>query len=171
MTDTKTTAKTPAKTPAKRAGRKPGQQAKVYDFDGLNPAMLAEPHVVDDSLAARTAPQKVRDERQIAMDTVVKRLHNQWIAAERPNRWAAMPKARYDIPVKAVEGFQYIVRRAADYHGVAVKWGTPVRNTDGNVVIVFAIRDRRVRDTADTTPNADSESPADSVDDESEDDE
>lgn len=134
----------------KRPGRKPGQKAKEYDFGGLDVSLLANPGAVDETLAARTAPQRARDERQVAMDGVVNKIHNDWIAVGRPQKWAQMPKVSYTIPPRAVEGFKYIVRRAADYHGVAIKWGTSTKDSKtGLERIVFAVRDRRQRETAD----------------------
>lgn len=153
-----TTPRTPAasvdpKVQAKVAKRgRPAGQPKEYDFSGLSADMLSKPQEVDDRMASQFAPSRARDERQIAMDGTVKRLHDEWIKAGEPTKWVAMPKARYHIPPAAEEGFRFLVRRAADFHGVAIKWGgqggTKVRDKDGNIVLVFSIRDRRVTTTA-----------------------
>lgn len=140
--------------PAAKRGR-PAGQPKEYNFDGLSAEMLSKPLEVDDRMASQFAPSRARDDRQIAMDGTVKRLHEAWLKAGSPTKWVAMPKARYHIPPAAEEGLRFLVRRAADFHGVAIKWGgqggTKVRDGNGNVVLVFAIRDRRVvGDTVDT---------------------
>ncbi len=100
-------------------------------------------------MASQFAPSRARDENQIAMDGIVKKYHDAWLNDGAPTKWAAMPKARYHIPPAAEEGFRFLVRRAADFHGVAIKWGgqqgTKVRDAQGNLVLVFAIRDRRER--------------------------
>lgn len=134
--------------PAAKKGR-PAGQPKEYDFGGLSPALLSAPQEVDARMASQFAPSRARDENQIAMDGIVKKYHDEWLNAGTPTKWAAMPKARYHIPPAAEEGFRFLVRRAADFHGVAIKWGgqqgTKVRDAQGNLVLVFAIRDRRER--------------------------
>lgn len=141
-----------AKPPAKKKGR-PAGQPKEYDFAGLTPDMLNKPQEVDSRMASQFAPSRARDENQIAMDGIVKKYHDAWLDAGTPTKWVDMPKARYHIPPATEEGFRFLVRRAADFHGVAIKWGgqqgTKVRDAQGNIVLVFAIRDRRVRDIVD----------------------
>lgn len=141
--------------PVSKPGRKPGQKAKTYDLDKLSMDVLNAPQAVDETLAARVAPQRARDEKQVAIDNVVKRVHSDWLRASKPGKWAQMPKVRYNLHPSTVEGFKYLVRRAADYHGVAIKWGTSVRDQHGNEVVVFAVRDRRPRESSDATGSDD----------------
>jgi len=156
---------------AAKKGR-PAGQPKVYDFGGLSPALLSAPQEVDSRMASQFAPSRARDENQIAMDGIVKKYHDEWINAGTPTKWAAMPKARYHIPPAAEEGFRFLVRRAADFHGVAIKWGgqqgTKVRDAQGNLVLVFAIRDRRERpvDATDSDETGDDLDNGESGDDE-----
>lgn len=127
-------------------GRKPGP-AKEYDFTGLSPELLGAPQEVTLQMASQFAPTRVRDANQITMDGIIRKYYDDWINCGSPTKWAAMPKARYHIPPAAVDGFKYLVRRAADFHGVAIKWGgqqgTAIRDAAGNTVLVFAVRDRR----------------------------
>lgn len=145
----KTTPK-PADKPADGAnkpGRKPGQKAKEYDFSALSLDVLASPAAVSETLAAKAAPTRTRDEKQMKMDAVVKQVHNDWVLKGKPAAWANMPKAAYAVDPKAVEALQYLINRAASFHGLAVRYGNPVRDSEGRQVVVFAIRDRRPRET------------------------
>jgi hypothetical protein len=150
MADKQTPGQTPANTPAtdSKRGRKPGP-AKEYNFAGLNPEMLAAPQEVTAQMASQFAPSRVRDANQIAMDEVIRKYPQTWIDCGSPTRWVDMPKCRYHVPPAAVDGFRYLVRRAADFHGVAIKWGgqqgTAIKDSGGNIVLVFAVRDRRER--------------------------
>jgi hypothetical protein len=143
----------------RQRGRKKGQPAKEYDFSGLDTRVLLNPGRVSDEVASRVAPQRARDERQVAIDSVVKRVHNDWLEKGQPNKWPAMPKVRYDLPPQAVEGFKYLVRRAADFHGVAVKWGTPTRNQEGLEIVVFAVRDRTRKGASESGPSTSESGP------------
>jgi len=143
------TAAATAAAPGAKPGRKPGQKAKTYDLSGISLEMVATPQEVSPEIAKRSAPQRARDSVQLAMDAVVKQLHVRWIQANKPAAWGNMPKAQYTIPIPSVEGFRSIVRRAADFHGYAVKFGTPVAgktpSDEPAEIIVFAVRDRRVK--------------------------
>lgn len=150
-TPAKTAAKTPVPTAsdATKPGRKPGQKAKEYDFSALSVDLLASPAAVPAQVGAAAAPARVRDERQQAMDKVVKQLHNDWIAADRPAAWSAQPKTMYAVDPKAVEGLKYLIDRAGSYHGVAIRYGKPVRDQNGRELVVFAVKDRRPRKQGD----------------------
>lgn len=146
-------------TPA-RPGRKPGQPAKEYNFTGLSADFLGRPMAVTAEIASKAAPMRVRDERQVAMDRIVKALHTDWQTGTvrngdgtttqsepRSNKWSKMPKASYHVDPQVAETVKMLVRRAADFHGVAAKFGNAVRDTQGREIVVFAIRDRKVRET------------------------
>lgn len=139
-------------------GRKPGP-AKEYDFTGLSPELLSAPQPVTMQMASQFAPSRVRDANQIAMDGIIRKYYDEWLNLGSPVKWAAMPKCRYHIPPSAVDGFKYLVRRAADFHGVAIKWGgqqgTAIHDAAGNTVLVFAVRDRRVRAEGDSVDDLD----------------
>lgn len=147
-----------------RPGRKPGQPAKEYDFTGMGTDFLSNPLAVSDEIASITAPQRARDERQVAMDGVVAKKFREWKDAGSPTKWAQMPKARYHLNPAQVEGFRFLVRRAAEFSGVTIKWGTPKADKDGRQVIVFAVRSRRER-TAAPGSTAPAGTPADGDDD------
>lgn len=139
-----------------KPGRKTGQKAKEYDFTGLTLDLLASPMVVTEELSKKAAPARARDERQLKIDAVVKHLHNQWIGKDKPSAWAEMPKGAYPTDPKAVEGLKYLIDRAASFHGVAVRYGKPVRDAQGREIVTFAVRDRRER-PAKTDDDADTE--------------
>src|SRR5512146_265309 len=143
-----------------KPGRKPGQPAKEYDFSGISLDAINAPKAVTAEMASRMAPSRPRDDRQIAMDIIVRKTHAAWVSAGKPSKWAAMPKVQYDVAPAAEEAFTYLVRRAAEFLGVAIKWGgnpsgTKLHNENGDVVIMFAVRDRRTRDTVDDTEDDD----------------
>lgn len=153
-----------------RRGRKPGP-AKEYDFTGLSPELLNAPQPVTVQMASQFAPSRVRDANQVAMDGIIRKYHDEWLNSGSPTRWVDMPKCRYHIPPAAVDGFRYLVRRAADFHGVAIKWGgqqgTAVHDSNGNTVLVFAVRDRReqVKDGSEDTSQDDLDTGEDTRDD------
>lgn len=154
---TRTGPEAPAPAPAAdgkgKPGRKPGQPAKVYDFDGIGLEFIATPRAVSAETASRMAPSRPRDEKQVAMDGIVRKTHAAWVAKNRPGKWVDMPKVEYHVSPAAEEAFVYLVRRAAEFLGLAIKWGgsggTKHHDTDGNVILVFGVRDRRTRDNSD----------------------
>jgi hypothetical protein len=93
------------------------------------------------------------------MDGIVRKTYEAWADAGKPSKWAAMPKVQYNVAPAAEEAFVYLVRRAAEFLGLAIKWGgaggTKHHDGDGNVIIMFAVRDRRTRDVDDTTDDED----------------
>lgn len=142
-----TPAKTPATpaAPAKPKGRKPGQPAKVWDYTGLDTALLAAPKGVTAELASLAAPTRARDERQVAIDKVVTELHAAYAEAGKPDRWAAMPKRSYHVDPKAADTLRMLVRRAASFIGVSVRFGRAVRDREGREIVVFGVRDQRAK--------------------------
>jgi hypothetical protein len=138
----------PAPTPGKRGGRKPGQKPRAWDYTGIDVNLLADPHGVTAELASKAAPMRARDERQVAVDQVVTALHREWVGAGKPDRWAQMPKKSYHVNPKGADALRMLVRRAASFLGVSAKFGKPVRDMEGREIVVFAIRDMRVKKTA-----------------------
>ncbi len=152
-----------------KPGRKPGQPAKVYDFDGIGLEFIATPRAVSAETASRMAPSRPRDEKQVAMDGIVRKTHAAWVAKNRPGKWVDMPKVEYHVSPAAEEAFVYLVRRAAEFLGLAIKWGgsggTKHHDTDGNVILVFGVRDRRTRDNSDDDDDDDDAGDDDTGDD------
>lgn len=148
MSEQTNTPKTPdtPKTNAK-AGSKPGRPAgtpaKVWDFTGLDSELLGSPQEVTAQLASMAAPMRARDERQVQVDAIVAQVHQEYVTAGRPTKWAQMPKRAYHVDPKAADTLRMMVRRAASYHGTAAKFGSDVRDKDGRAIVVFAIRDQR----------------------------
>jgi hypothetical protein len=141
-------AKSDAKTDAAAKGtrgRKAGQPAKEYNLTGLSADFLSQPMAVDATVASQTAPMRARDAAQVAMDGVVATLYADWIAKGSSNKWSQMPKARYHVDPEVAEGLRMIIKRAANFHGYSVKFGTVVRDTNGREVVVFAVRSQRTR--------------------------
>jgi hypothetical protein len=134
----------PAGKPEQR-GRKPGQKVRTYDYTGLDAAFLTQPAPVTGELTSLAAPVRARDDRQVAIDKIVRDLHERWESNGRPDRWAEMPKVSYVVSPVAADTLRMLVRRAAQFHGVSAKFGKPVRNKDGREIVVFAIRDLRTR--------------------------
>lgn len=126
------------------------------EFIGSGLVMLAP------ELATATAPKNQRNERQQKMDDNVKRLHELWIKADRPNTWekmvAAGTVATYFTEPDKSAALKKLVTSAVSLHDVAVRWGTPFTvNADhvkrfnlpetylGREAISFAIKDKRER--------------------------
>jgi len=148
-----------------KPGRKPGQKAREYDFTGITLDSIAAPRAVTPEMKSRTAPSRSRDERQIKMDEIVRKTHAAWVSAGKPTKWAQMPAVQYNVAPAAEEAFSYLVRRAAEFLGLAIKWGNPsgtkINDEDGNVVLVFAVRDRRTRDEVESEDDEDDEDDSD----------
>lgn len=137
----------PANPPAAggKKGRKPGQPAKEWDYTGLTADFLSDAHGVSAELASLAAPMRARDERQVAMDQVVAKLHIEYQEAGKPDRWSQMPKRSYHVDPKVADTVRMLARRAAGFYGLSIKFGGSVRDTQGREIVVFAVRDQRVR--------------------------
>lgn len=128
-----------------RPGRKAGAPAKVWDYTGLDTALLGAPQPVTAQLASMAAPMRARDERQVLIDATVAEVHAEYVAAGKPSKWAQMPKRAYHVNPKAADTLRMMIRRAAAYHGLSVKFGSSVRDPSGREIVVFAPRDQRVK--------------------------
>jgi hypothetical protein len=96
------------------------------EVDALSLDMLAAPEEVPAELVSKSAPARARDEKQQTMDRLVADLHKAWTDAGSPAAWDKMPKKSYAVPASTVDGLKKLINRAADYHGIAVRFGTPV---------------------------------------------
>jgi hypothetical protein len=153
MPDTKPNATVSPAKPTTR-GRKAGAPAKEYNLNGLSADFLSQPMAVDATIASQTAPMRARDAAQVAMDGVVAKLHEDWVAKGSSNKWSQMPKARYHVAPEVAEGLRMMIKRAANFHGYSVKFGNAVRDTNGREVVVFAVRSQRVRATTTAADDA-----------------
>jgi hypothetical protein len=129
----------------KKPGRKPGQPAKVWDYTGLDANFLADPQGVTAELTSLAAPTRARDDRQVAIDKTVATLYDEYKTAQKPDRWATMPKRSYHVDPKAADTLRMMVRRAANFLGVSVRFGGSVRDDKGREIVVFAVREPRVK--------------------------
>jgi hypothetical protein len=93
---------------------------------GIDAGFLGAPETVPAELEAKAAPARARDERQRAIDGVVGKLHADWVAKGKPAAWDKMPKVSYPVTPAAVGDLRKAISRAADFHGIAVRFGTPV---------------------------------------------
>lgn len=134
---------TPTKPTTGKPGRKAGATPKVWDYTGLDPSMLGAPADVDRTLASVAAPTRARDDRQVQIDGVVSDLHTAYVAAGKPERWATMPKRAYHVDPKAADTLRMLIRRAANFIDVSVRFGRPVRDNQGREIVVFGVRDKR----------------------------
>ena len=134
----------PAKTAqSKTAGRKPGTPSRTYDLTGLELETISAPRPVSPEVAAKLSPANSRSPQQSAMDAVVAGKYEEWKTAGSPTDWRAMPKAMYAVEPRLAEGLKYLVRRAADFHKVAVRFGRTGHDAEGRELVVFAVRARR----------------------------
>lgn len=113
-------------------------------------------------LAAQAAPQRQRSDKQTAMDERCQVLHDAWEKAGKPSIWAKMVEgkavATYFTEPQKSANLHKLIRRAADYLGYRVRWGTSFKATEvlikkynlpfeylGREVVSFAIMDKRPR--------------------------
>lgn len=130
----------PAENP--KRGRKPGSVAIKHDLDfGLD--FLAAPQLASETEVRQTAPQRERSEVQRTMDAVIPKAHAAWIQAGKPSQWGKLPVVTYRVPPEKVDGLKYLVRRAADFHGVRARFGSAARDASGMEIVAFAVMDKR----------------------------
>jgi hypothetical protein len=178
-TDTKPGPQTDAKTDAKtgteavkngKPGRKAGStivrpDTSAFDLNAIAGAVAAPAEVI-----TLSQPTVERKPEQLAMDKVVERAHAAWVKAGRPSAWAKMPVVTYYLDPTHVEGYKYLIRRAADFHGIRPRFGTPTRVTrsligklaaagtvlpveyEGREILAWAAMDKRPRVTSDAKP-------------------
>jgi hypothetical protein len=121
-------------------------------------------------LADVTAPVRARNEKQMAMDKMVKNLHAKWLAidpAKRPSTWDGLVKAgcvaTYFVQPELAADLHKLISRAVTLHGVRSRIGTSFLVTDtvranmlkrginipeaylGREAISFSILDKRPR--------------------------
>jgi hypothetical protein len=132
-------------------------------LEGIGAEFLGAPEAVPAELESKTAPARARDERQQAIDGVVAKLHADWTAKGKPAAWDKMPKVSYPVTPAAAGDLRKAINRAAEFHGIAVRFGTPVpvvrevpnprRSEPGQpatvkanlTMVVFAAKDKRPR--------------------------
>jgi hypothetical protein len=138
------------------------------NLDELSLDFLSAPVEVPADVLAKAAPARNRDEKQQAVDTAVAALYDAYKANGKPKDWAdaKTPKKMYPTTPRGVAGLKKLLGRAADYHSVAIRYGTPVKlsktiaNPDAEarkttptvkielVGIVFTVRDKREKATS-----------------------
>lgn len=113
-------------------------------------------------LANQAAPQRARSDKQAAMDARCEKLHAAWVKASKPSVWAKLVEtncvATYFVEPEKTASLKKLVRRAATFHDVRVRWGTSFKATEtliakynlpkeylGREVVSFAIMDKRPR--------------------------
>jgi hypothetical protein len=122
-------------------------------------------------LASVAAPVRARSDKQKAMDSKVKELHDKWLKASKPTVWDKMVSARvvatFFSPPELSAEYKKLVRTAVAFHDLRVKWGTPFTMTEklrntwkerfgipipehyvGREVISYAVMDKRPRGTS-----------------------
>ena len=118
-------------------------------------------------LTEETAPVRARSDKQTAMDAKVKELHTAWVKAGKPSTWDGQSKvaATYFIQPNLAADLHKLVNRAAAYHGLRVRMGTPFKVSEkhvsryglpanylGREAVTFAVLDKRPRTTPATKP-------------------
>lgn len=159
-TETTPTAQAAAK---KRPGRKPGQEPKPFvplDFSQIQVTEVQSPETMRQH--RRTAE---RDQDQQAVDTLVRKSHQRWIEAGKPEKWGECISASYTlrVPKAAQDTVERRIRRAGTYFEVAIRFGQPVELDNGHVQILFFAKDRSVKDAEANGSDADSGSAAEKV--------
>jgi hypothetical protein len=116
----------------------PRRTTKASDIEKINTEQIeaAELGVNISTLLVRaTAPQRVRSEQQIAMDTVAQRAYNAWVARGRPAAWGKLPSVTYFLDPDEVDHWKYLIRRATELIDPA-----PFKDKDGNDVVAPGVR-------------------------------
>lgn len=149
---------TPVTGPAANANAKPDAKPEVT-LDELDAVVVLTP-----DLAKETAPVRSRSERQTKMDEIAKRLHEQWTKAGSPSQWPKIVQggavATYFVEPNKASDLKNLIKRAATFHDLRVKWGGPMQATEklvtakglpkeyiGREVVSFAIIAKRPRPT------------------------
>jgi hypothetical protein len=150
----------PASTPAapvaapKRRGRRPGQVVVPRDLSGISLELLSGASVISAPEQVRQlAPVRVRSDIQLVVDSKVAESYKLWNGLGKPASWNTCRGAiiAFPCPPDQADNVKYMVRRAADFLGIAVKFGKPARSKDGHEVVSFCAKDRRPRGSAEDT--------------------
>lgn len=154
----------PVQTPEEQAKAKVKAEAvakEKAELDFINGGVI----MLSPELAEASAPVRARSDKQVAMDGKVETLHGLWVKANKPNTWDKMVGAKcvatyFSEPERSAD-LHKLIDRAATFHKVRVRYGTPFKATEklvsqyklpenyvGREVISFAIMDKRPRATS-----------------------
>jgi hypothetical protein len=126
------------------------KERKTYNTQVFTSDFLSNPLQATEDEIVRAAPTRERSEQQKAVDKVIPQLHAAWVAAGKPTNWTKMRRviAKYPVAPENAAALKYLIRRAADLHGLRAKFGSAVRTKDGKEIVAFAIMDKRPRETS-----------------------
>lgn len=144
---------------------KPEANGQAAPADELSVDFLDSGVILAEALVSETMPVRARNERQQVIDRKVKAAHDNWTAKGKPGDWNSQVKAGvvvtyFPAPDKAAE-LKRLINKAADFHGVRVRYGSSFKVTDehvkrfnlkpellGHEAVSFAILDKKARTTA-----------------------
>lgn len=142
----KATAPAAPAAPAKR-GPKPGSKREplALDLSGLSVQTVTDPQEM--AKARRTRGERSADQKRL--DAMVEAAWKAWKEAGEPTEWPRMPGVKLRIPEAQFETLQAGIRKAGQFYALKVRFGRPIKGSDGSVEIVFVVTDRPEKDDDD----------------------
>ena len=141
---------TPPAAPAKR-GPKPGSKREplALDLSGLSVTTVTNPQEM--AKARRTRGERSADQKRL--DAMVEAAWQAWKDAGQPTEGPRMPGVKLRIPEAQFETLQAGIRKAGQFYARKVRFGRPIKGSDGSVEIVFVVTDRPEKDDDDDDSN------------------
>lgn len=135
--------KAAAPAPAKR-GPKPGskREALELNLDGLVVQTVTDPQEM--AKARRTRGERSPEQKRL--DAMVEAAWKAWKEAGEPTEWPRMPGVKLRISEAQFETLQAGIRKAGNFYDLRVRFGRPIKGSDGTVEIVFVVTDRTGND-------------------------
>lgn len=119
-----------------KAARKPPKVLKPLDFSQIE-VKTATPDVMRQFRRTRGP----RDAEQKAVDDLIRRAHEKWNAAGRPESWVDTPGLYIRVPVDQFETIEARARRAGAYFDLAIRFSNRV-DKDGYAEVVLVAKDK-----------------------------
>jgi hypothetical protein len=128
--------------PAEKKPRKPPVRKvlKPLDFSQIE-IKAATPEV----MKAFRRTKGPRDAEQTAVDDLIRRAHERWVAAGRPQSWLDSPGLHIRVPLDQFETVETRARRAGSYFDLAIRFSNRV-DKDGYAEVVLVAKDKPVKD-------------------------
>jgi hypothetical protein len=149
--------------PAKKTAETAKKKAEPKPFVPLNFDAIAVTAVTSaDTMRDHRRSRGERDEDQQAIDTLVRKAHQRWMEAGRPEEWVKQTTGyTLRVPNHVVDTVERRIRRAGQYFDLAIRFGKPVDLGNGHTQLLFIAKDRTEKDDAEDAAEKKDENAAD----------
>lgn len=126
---------------AKGTPGKPRKERPALDFGSLVVTEITERKTMAEYRRTRTE----REPEQRAVDQLVNKAYEAWLAAGKPTSWVQTPGMLVKVPEKQFETLQFRIRKAGVFYDLRIRFGDVKVSADGKVKYaecVFTATDR-----------------------------